>query len=417
MNTDPISTRYLMLALELDRQIEGLVDAYIGVPELRASVLAQPLRPAAEIADDLVALHCELHQSNYPVRRKAYLAAQLRALIALARKQAGEVLSYCEEVRTCFDIEPHFIDESLFEEANAQLDALLPRPTPDASLSARYAAWRSQFIIAPDGAMRLIERIAYEARTRTAALLDLPEGEGVQFVLVNDQSWIGYNWYLGNAQSRVEINTDLPIYATSLLDLVCHEAYPGHHTEHALKEHHLYHTQGWGEHAIQLINTPECVIAEGIATLAAEMIFGYDDSPTGDSVAWAAAELYPLAGIHLSSAAQAELRQINTARRHLRALDSNAALLLHERGASEADVLAYLLRYAAGTLDEARQRLRFIRHPLWRTYIFTYASGYDLLKRWIGNRPERFVTLLTEQITPGWVEQQILAEAQLCLRD
>lgn len=417
MITDPISTHYLTLALELDRQIEGLVDAYIGAPELRVSVLAQPLRPAQAIADELVALRYELRQSDYPARRRAYLEAQLRALIALARKQAGDVLAYAEEVRTCFDIEPHFVDESLFEEANAQLDALLPRPTPDASLSTRYAAWRSQFIIAPDVAMLLIERIAQEARTRTAALLDLPAGEGVQFRFVKDQPWSGYNWYLGNAQSRVEINTDLPIYATSLLDLVCHEAYPGHHTEHALKEYHLYHTRGWGEHAIQLINTPECVIAEGIATLAAEMIFGNDGSSAGDSVAWAATELYPLAGIHLSPADQAELRQITTARRHLRAVGSNAALLLHERGAGEAEVLAYLLRYGAGTLDEARQRLRFIRHPLWRTYIFTYTSGYDLLKQWIGNRPERFVTLLTEQITPGWVEQQVLAEAQLCMYD
>lgn len=128
------------------------------------------------------------------------------------------------------------------------------------------------------------------------------------------------------------------------------------------------------------------MIAEGIATLAAEMIFGNDGSSAGDSVAWAATELYPLAGIHLSPADQAELRQITTARRHLRAVGSNAALLLHERGASEAEVLDYLLRYGAGTLDEARQRLRFIRHPLWRTYTFTYTSGYDLLKQWIGNR-------------------------------
>ncbi|MDP9357730.1 MAG: hypothetical protein M3R02_21060, partial [Chloroflexota bacterium] len=72
-----------------------------------------------------------------------------------------------------------------------------------------------------------------------------------------------YNWYLGQSRSRVEINTDLPIRANALTGLICHEAYPGHHTEWTLKEHHLYRGRGLGEFSIQLIHTPEAVIAEG----------------------------------------------------------------------------------------------------------------------------------------------------------
>ena len=51
--------------------------------------------------------------------------------------------------------------------------------------------------------------------------------------MVQDQPWSGYNWYLGNGRSRVDLNTDLPIYAYLLTDLLTHEGYPGHHTEHA----------------------------------------------------------------------------------------------------------------------------------------------------------------------------------------
>ncbi len=410
MSMDAISTCYLRLALELDQHFAGLVDAYIGPAALRDEVVAQPPRPAADIASELASLRDVVQQSSYPAHRKAYLVAQLTALHTLARKQAGDPISYRDEVRACFDIEPQQVDEDLFEEALAELDALLPRTSPDASLHVRYEAWCSRYSVLPPVAAQLIERIAAEARTRTAALLPLPAGEDVQFVLVQDKPWSGYNWYLGQAQSRVEINTDLPIYAHSLLDLVCHEAYPGHHTEHALKAHHLYHGQGWGEHAIQLINTPACVIAEGIAMLAADMIFGDHAS------AWAAAELYPLAGI-VGDPQQEQ--QIATARRRLGAVAANAALLLHEQGAPEAEVLAYLQRYSMGTAAEARQRLRFLSHPLWRTYIFTYYVGHDLLARWLarGNRRERFVTLLTTQIAPSWVEQQVLAEAGMCMRD
>lgn len=410
MSIDAISMRYLRLALELDQHLVGLVDAYTGPAALRDAVQAQPPRPAAVIATELATLRDEVQQSSYPAPRKAYLAAQLGALATLARKQAGDPISYRDEVRACFDIEPQHVAEDLFEAALEELDALLPRTTPAASLNERYDAWRSQYAVSPPVAAQLIERIAAEARTRTAALLPLPAGEGVQFALVDDKPWSGYNWYLGQAQSRVEINTDLPIYAHSLLDLVCHEAYPGHHTEHALKEQRLYHGLGWGEHAIQLINTPECVISEGIAMLAADMIFG------DAAGAWAAAELYPLAGI-VGDPQQEQ--QIATARRHLRAVAANAALLLHEQGAHEQEVLAYLQRYGMGTAAEARQRLRFISHPLWRTYIFTYYVGRDLLARWLarGNRQARFALLLTEQIAPAWVEQQVLAEAGACLRD
>lgn len=407
---DPLSTRYLRLALELDQHIAGLVDAYTGPAALREAVQAQPPRAAAGIADELAALREDVQQSSYPTRRKAYLEVQLVALHTLARKQAGAAISYRDEVRACFDIEPQHVDEAQFEAAHEELDALLPRTTPAASLNERYAAWRSQYAVPPAVAAQLIERIAAEARTRTHAMLPLPTGEQAQFALVQDKPWSGYNWYLGQAQSRVEINTDLPIYAHSLLDLVCHEAYPGHHTEHALKEQRLYHQQGWGEHAIQLINTPECVISEGIAMLAADAIFGED------AYTWAAAELYPLAGIVGNPQHE---QQIATARRHMRALTANAALLLHEQGAPPAEVVAYLLRYGMGTAAEAEQQVRFISHPLWRTYIFTYYVGRDLLARWLarGNRHERFTTLLTEQLAPGWVEQQVLAEAHACLRD
>jgi hypothetical protein len=92
--------------------------------------------------------------------------------------------------------------------------------------------------------------------------------KGIEVSMVSNQPWSGYNWYLGNCRSRVEINTDLPIQASRLLNLVAHEGYPGHHTEHAIKEQRLYRELGYGEHAIQLINTPECVLSEGIATLA-----------------------------------------------------------------------------------------------------------------------------------------------------
>jgi hypothetical protein len=113
--------------------------------------------------------------------------------------------------------------------------------------------------------------------------------------------------------------------------------------------------------------------------------------------------VYPAAGI--SGDPEREIA-IAAARRELASVPGNAALLLHEEGRDEAEVVAYLRRYGLSTDAEARQRLRFIANPLWRAYIFTYHVGHDLITRWLDAAPgeeraARYRTLLTEQVYPS----------------
>ena len=54
-----------------------------------------------------------------------------------------------------------------------------------------------------------------------------PPGEGLRVGLVTDQPWSGYNWYDGGLQSRVDINTDLPVRATRLVDSIGPRDVPG----------------------------------------------------------------------------------------------------------------------------------------------------------------------------------------------
>ena len=35
------------------------------------------------------------------------------------------------------------------------------------------------------------------------------------------------------------------------------------------------------------------------------------------------------------------------------------------------------------TPERAEKRLSFIEHPLWRTYVFVYTEGEELLERWL----------------------------------
>lgn len=389
---DAFAREYARLAFGIERHVPGYIDAWLGSEDDRASLDAEQMpEEMVSAAGDLLASIASLEA---PESRRGYLSKQVEAMQATARGLAGEALPYREEVRLLFDFDPEATPEAAYDAAIAELERLLPGDGP---VVERMAEWKAGYTIAPDVARRVVDVILPELRERTAAIAELPADESIEIQMVSDQPWSGYNWYLGNARSRVDLNTDLPIHAFRLTELLAHECYPGHHTEHTLKER-LYTVEGLGEHALQLINTPECLISEGIATTAEGMVF----TPQ-EQVRFRRDRVYPAAGI--SGDPEREIA-IAAARRELASVPGNAALLLHEEGRDEAEVVAYLRRYGLSTDAEARQRLRFIANPLWRAYIFTYHVGHDLITRWLDAAPgeeraARYRTLLTEQVYPS----------------
>ncbi|MEX1170596.1 MAG: DUF885 domain-containing protein, partial [Chloroflexota bacterium] len=245
-------------------------------------------------------------------------------------------------------------------------------------------------------------------RARAAAIFGLPEGEDLRVSLVTGQPWSGYNWFDGGRRSRVDINTDLPRHAAELIGTVAHETYPGHHLEHAWKEADLVERAGRLESSVLLINTPECLISEGLADLGRR--FAVAANEHADLLI----ELYARVGLAIASdpvaAREAAERTLALAphRKALGVIRGNAAILRHADGRSHDEVLAYLRDVGRYPQATAVKRLAFIEHPLWRTYVFVYAEGEALLDRWLaavpeGERVARFGRLLHEQLTPAAV--------------
>ena len=410
LELDDLSRRYVELGFGIERHNEGTVDAYFGPEEIKQAALAGPVPSPVDLLDRATSLLADVTSTELPPSRTDYLTAQVTALQTTCRKLAGDEMSYRDEVRLCFDIEPEMTSAAVYDEAIAALGDALPG---EGEIAPRMIAWREQFEVSTDTARLMIETIADEARQRAAVFAPLPDTEAIEISLVSDKPWSGYNWYLGGCRSLIEINTDLPIRANALLDLICHEGYPGHHTEHAIKEQKLFREFGYGEHAIQLINTPECVMSEGIATLAESIIFTPEEA-----AAWRQEHLYLPVGISVDPAREL---QIAKAQRALKSVAGNAAIMLHEDGATAGDAVDYLVKYGLETPERARHRLSFITDPLWRAYVFTYHVGYDLLGAWldlpaesdapavdpIARRQERFATLLAEQATPSSILSQL----------
>jgi hypothetical protein len=394
---DEIGKSYLKLALDLDRHFEGFVDAYFGPPELKEQSQANEPRPLKALADDARQIQAAIKDSSYDPQRKDFLTGQMRAMTTVIDNLRGEQFDFVTEVERYFDVIPEMVDEATFEAAHAEMDNLLPGSEP---LAERLAAWKKQLELESSRILPVLELACQETRRRTIALFELPAGEEMSLQLVSNQPWSGYNWYLGNYRSRIDINTDLPIRADSVVPLMAHEAYAGHHTEHAIKEAVLYKDGERAEHAVQLLLAPECVLSEGIANSARKVIFD-----RADLAAFLHEELYALAGLpHVNVDQQIHLAE---AARDLRGVDGNAALMLHRDGHAADEVQRYIERYSLRTPKEAAQTIKFIQNPLFRSYIFNYAIGETLLAPLVEG-PEavpNFRRLLREPLTPSQVRQ------------
>jgi hypothetical protein len=388
---DEFSKAYLRLTLEINKHIDGYVDAYYGPAEIQAEATAAEKKSPEALLADLDHLYEHLPMSNR--QRREYLSAVLRGMNCTIRTLGGETFDYLDEAYRVYDIEPVMIDEARFTAAKSELETLLPGT---GSITERLEAWRKPFEIPLDKLMSIIDLCLTECRRRTAALVDLIPGESVEFRLVSDQPWSGYNWYKANAHSLVEINTDLPVNALDILNLMAHEAYPGHHTEHHLKEKRLYQECGHGEVSSQLLHSPAAVIAEGIATTALEIIF-----PNDSAHQWIASELLPAAG--LPPADPAQLARMAAAKESLRWVTSNAAILYHTGQLDQEQTLDYYRTYLLASEERCKRAFGFMSHPMYRTYIFTYTEGHKLIAEGArgGDKTPLFKRLLTEEVLPS----------------
>jgi hypothetical protein len=379
--------RYLLLGLRLGRHVEGYVDAYYGPPELKEQADAEELVSPAELVAEAAALQNELNGID-DVQRRRWLEAQLVGAETAARRLAGEPVAYVDEVERCFGIRPRPVPESRFEEALARVDEALPG---DGGLFERYQAWLETQVVPPELLGPAIDALKAELRERTRALVELPAGEEVESELVTDEPWGGFNYYLGGLKSRSVLNTDLPTRSHVLPEIVAHEMYPGHHTEHAVKEQLLVRGDGRLEETLLLVPTPQSLISEGIATNALDVVID------GDVDDWGASILGPL-GIGYDAGTARVLRGAFSV---LGFVSANTALQIHADGRPLDDVRAYYKRWALANDERVEKHLQFVTDPTWRSYVFTYSSGEELVRNWVNGDRARFGRLLSEQLVPA----------------
>ncbi|MFD4291806.1 DUF885 domain-containing protein [Rhodococcus sp. NPDC058505] len=406
---------YLLLGLGFDRIEEGFVDAYTGDPALRRQVENAPAPEPRDLARRAAQLRAELRSVELPADRAEFLDVHLRALECSARTFAGERIGFVDEVHAYFDvrIEEGNVDD--YRDAHRAMDEVL---AGGGTLAERLQAHRAADEIPPERLAECVDAFSSALRDLVRARYPLPETERVEYEVVGDKPWSGFNYYLGDYRSKVAINSDLKQHMANLPHLIAHEAYPGHHTEHCRKEAGLVDA-GQVEHTLFLVNTPQCLMAEGLADHALGAIVG-DRSGAGGATrgdrsgaggatrgqGWGrwAEQIYADLGLRFDGE---RAEALSTASAKLLGVRQDAALLLHDRGRSHDEVARFLQTWNLSTPERARQSLRFLSSPLWRAYTSTYVEGYRLLGGWLDravdadDRADRFGRLLDEPLIPS----------------
>jgi hypothetical protein len=378
--TEPVVERYLRLGLQLGRHVDGIVDAFFGPPELAAAVDAEPPVDPRALVSAAEALLGELEDG--------WLRDQVAGVRTYAGVLAGESVSYADEVEGCFGVRPTHTDEAVFAAAHERLEELLPG---DGSLAERYQRWEESIRVPAEQVGRAVTSVIEEARAQTRRLVHLPASEDVVVEVVRDVPWMAFCEYLGDLRSRISVNVDLPLSAIELLILAIHETYPGHHAERCCKEQLLVRGLGLLEETLVLVPTPQSLVSEGIATLAPSVLL------EGDGGSELAAVVHD-AGIELDLA---HALAVQSALEPCRWAEVNAALMLHDRGASESEVRAYLERWGLMSPQLSAHMIRFLGEPTSRTYVITYPAGRELCRAYLAGDPEGFHRLLTEHVRVG----------------
>jgi hypothetical protein len=251
-----------------------------------------------------------------------------------------------------------------------------------------------KFLLPPTKLLELIWRVVRETKKRTQEFIDMPREENLEIELVQGRNFNGFNAYLGNYKSLVQVNT--PLRGFDLIPLMCHEAYCGHHVERSMKEKVLYKMRGFGEHEVFVWRSPENLLANGIGNNASAVLF--EDREIQD---WLAKNIYEESGIEALDVTQET--KIAITMRDLSGVRVNAARMLHQENATVTQVRDYVKKYMLTNEEQTDRVLNRIIDPFLHMNIHVYHFGEKLVRNYIerGERRQRFCSLLTEQVYPS----------------
>jgi hypothetical protein len=293
---DDEARKYVRLAVALGERDPDSLDFYAGPEGAVADVRRDP-PPLPAIRLEARELARRLSADTFgpaDAIRAHVLSADLAAIAARVDLLTGTRLPFDRESAVFFGLVPPPADEARLTGIRSRIADLIGH---GGRLVDRYTAFAARYTVPPDRLANVMRAAVGECRRRTLAHVALPPDEQVTLEFVRDKPWGAFSRYLGDARSTIQINTDFRFTVDQVLQIACHEGYPGHHTRNTLRAPRRDTPDDPPERSIQLMFAPEALESEGAAMLAADVAF-----PAEERVRFVGEQLFPLAGLDRAGA-------------------------------------------------------------------------------------------------------------------
>ncbi len=404
-NLDSLAQDYVRLGLTIGKYDGDFTDAYYGPDSLKPDTVKLPQFPKDSLLAQVAGLQQKLAvfaatgMADSIQARAKWLNSQLTAFARRIRIFSGELAAFDEEAKDLFSVTAPVYSKAYYDSLLLQLGSVLPG---NGSVAERFNKMASKFIIPTNKIDTIFKTAIAEARKRTLAHYNLPQGESFTLEYVTGKPWSGYNWYQGNYKSLIQVNTGIPIFIERAIDLACHEGYPGHHVYNMLLEKNLYRDKNMAEISFYPLFSPQSLIAEGSANYGIEMAF-----PGREQEEYVKTVLAPLAG--LDTAGLSAYFAALSIKAKLAYARNEAARGLINNQLNEQQVLQWLTGYLMMPDKVAATYLNFIKK--YRSYVINYNYGQDLVKQYIAlkggteanpaKRWQLFEWLLSNEVIPS----------------
>lgn len=404
-----IAGSYVKLVLSVGIYNSDYVDAYYGPPELEKEIKKEKpsleciIEKSQSLLEMLRDIDCK-NETELLRLRHQYLEKQIKSLLNFSLSLQGKQLTFDEEAHAYYDTIPPKFTESYFQNILNELDNLLPAKGP---IQERFDNYHKNFIIPRENLEKVFNTAINECRARTKKYINMPLNESFNIEYVENKPWSGYNWYKGNYESLIQINTDLPIFIERAVDLAAHEGYPGHHVYNCILESELVRKKGWMEFTAYALFSPQSLIAEGTANYGIDVVL-----PGKERLEFEEEILFPLAGLDKNLAKK--YYNILNVLKKLNYAENEAARKYLDNTITRDETIAWLMQYALMSADRAKQRIKF--YDKYRSYVINYNAGKDLVQSYIEKRIEinpssekrweEFIRLISSPTTASNLQQQ-----------
>ena len=393
---DQAGEDFVKIALRMGEIDGDYVDAYSGPKAWREAITGSEVNPD-NLAQEISDLRARIDRvEGADTIRAQNLTKLLRAMAVRLDVVTDKDVSFDTEVSDIYDVVPPRYDLSEYDAVLAELDALVPGK---GSTEDRVNAFRNRFEIPKDKLKPVFDRAIAECRVRTQKYFDLPESEKFRMEFVNNKSWSGYNYYQGNYESLIQINTDFPITIDRAVDLGCHEGYPGHHVWNLFIERELVGKRGWIEYSVNPLFGPFGPLAEGSGNFGIQLAF-----PGDEKMAFETEVLFPMAGLDIIEAAK--FNRVLELESKLSHATNDIARRYLDGELSKEEAVPLIQKYYLQSYEKSEQRLRFMEK--YRGYVINYNIGQDIVRDYVtsaGNTPDAqwtaFRDMLTIPLTPS----------------